>query len=316
MTTSIFDTWAQYVVAVLKAESELTANLTAHPTLIGDAREFIVESVLKRILPPTYEIGRGQIVDSFGNRSRQIDIVIARSDSPSLTLPGGDKIYLIESVLATLEVKSFLGAEHLVEALKNCASVADLVPGLHGPSIATVLDKRNAARTAEGRVFHVNHLEFQRLSTLGYPATYVFGFKGYIENATALLKAIETWLQARDEKGNTTFLRHLPSLIATEGCFAFRNETPFNVSPDDPEQAPTHYPAGSDPNPLRLLVFHLLNTLFAKMPWAPDIEGLRMEPRGYLAKMRSGDYENGITFPESAHFREVVEAEKKKTEEG
>lgn len=314
MPEPVFDSWANYVVKVLKTESELAGSLTANPTLIGDAREAIVEGVLKRILPPAYEIGRGQIIDSSGGKSKQIDIIIARSDSPSLALPGGDKIYLIESVLAALEIKSHLDAGDLVEALDNCASVADLVPLVHGPTKRRVLRKRKIAQREDGTYFHKSYLEVQRLSTVGYPATYIFGFTGYIKKHKALLEALEAWLQERDAQAKTSFLRHLPSLIATEGCFAFRNDIPFEVYPADEKEEPTHYPAGKDPNPLRLLIYHLLNILFAKMPWAPDLEGLRMEPRGYLAQTQFEGYEGGLTFPEPGGYRQVVDAVDQKVE--
>lgn len=70
MPEPVFDSWANYVVEVLKTESLLAGSFTSNPTLIGDAREAIVEGVLKRILPPAYEIGRGQIIDSAGGKSR------------------------------------------------------------------------------------------------------------------------------------------------------------------------------------------------------------------------------------------------------
>jgi hypothetical protein len=307
MPESVFNSWANYVVEVLKTESDLAGSLTSHPTLIGDAREAIVQNVLKRILPPAYEIGRGQIVDSSGAKSKQIDIIIARSDSPSLPLPGGDKIYIVESVMATLEIKSRLNEEGLVQALDNCASVAELVPLLHGPTKRRVLRKRKIAQREDGTYFHERYLEFQRLTTVGYPATYIFGYKGYIRKPAALLEAVEGWLQKRDAQARTSYLRHLPSLIATEGCFAFRNDIPFQVSPTDEKDEPTHYPAGTDANPLRLLIYHLLNVLFARMPWAPDLEGLRMEPRGYLAEMPFGGYEGGLTFPEPPGYRQAAD---------
>ena len=142
---------------MLIAESNLAGRLVGHPVLIGDAREFIIENVLKRILPPAYEIGRGQVIDSDENKSNQIDIVIARSDSPALALPGGDKLYLIESVLATIEVKSHLDAETLSEALNNCASVADLNPCVHGPSKEEVLNNRKIGMKPDKSFYHKDY---------------------------------------------------------------------------------------------------------------------------------------------------------------
>lgn len=301
---AIFDTWAKYIVGVLKAESDCAANLVGHPVLIGDAREFIIENVLKRILPPAYEIGRGQIIDSDDKKSRQLDIVIARSDSPALALPGGDKLYLLESVLATIEVKSHLDAETLTDALYNCASVADLNSCVHGPSKAEVLAKRHIRTKPDSTFYHKDYIEVMRLSSIGYPATYVFGFKGYKERYDDLLAAVSAWIDSRWRDDKDVHLRHLPAVISAEGCFAARNESPFAATPTDPAQKPAHYIVGNDETPLRMLVFHLLNTIFAKLPWGADIEGLKMEPRRYLAQMQSFKYDSGITFAEPENYHQ------------
>jgi len=62
------------------------------------------------------------------------------------------------------------------------------------------------------------------------------------------------------------------------------------------------------------LIYHLLNTLFVKMPWAPDLEGLRMEPRGYLAQTQFEGYEGGLTFPEPEGYRQPVEPSNQEAE--
>jgi len=92
---AVFDDWAKFTVRVLDAESALAKALVDHPVLLGDARETIIRGILTRILPSAFEIGRGQVVDSNGKKSNQIDIVIARRDSPALSLPSGDKVYPI-----------------------------------------------------------------------------------------------------------------------------------------------------------------------------------------------------------------------------
>jgi len=97
-----------------------------HGGELGDARESFIQGVLQQILPSTHEIRRGEIVDNLGKHSRQTDIAIAARDFPALALPSGSKIYLIEAVHATVEVKSELDGYTLSEALENCASVGDL----------------------------------------------------------------------------------------------------------------------------------------------------------------------------------------------
>jgi hypothetical protein len=110
---SVFDDWAEYVVDILQAESKHAGSLVQHAVLLGNAREALIQGVLARIVPNAYEIGSGVLTDSYDKRSKQIDVVIARRDSPALTLAGGAKVFLIESVIATIEVKGHLSPKTL-----------------------------------------------------------------------------------------------------------------------------------------------------------------------------------------------------------
>lgn len=290
---SIFDEWAQYAADILKAESAYTGGLTEHGTLIGDARETLIQIVLSRILPSAYEIGRGQIVDSLGNRSKQIDIIIARRDSPSLSLLSGAKIYLIESVLATIEVKSKLEGgvdKTLYEGLDNCASVADLMPQVDAKSLAPLKD---ALIQKEGEPDSLMDLKRHRYELNGRPSTYIFGFTGYKESYTHLAQAIQDWWTTRIGEGKALAMRHVPSVIAGEGCVAFRNAAPFEVTYDPEKQTCLAY-AGNEETPLRMLISHLLITLHSKTPWMPDLSGLKMEPRVYIQQMEGFSYEYAL----------------------
>jgi hypothetical protein len=115
--TAIFDSWAKYITDILNQESELAGSILKHGGELGDARESLISGVLQRIIPGIYEIGTGEIVDYQNNHSKQIDIIIARKDFPSLLLPSGSKVYLVESVLATIEVKNRLNSETLPQAI-------------------------------------------------------------------------------------------------------------------------------------------------------------------------------------------------------
>ncbi|MEK6301494.1 MAG: DUF6602 domain-containing protein [Acidobacteriota bacterium] len=296
----IFNDWAQFSAYLVEAESNFNKALVDHPVLLGDARETIIRNVLMRILPSAFEIGRGKVVDSDGNESNQIDIVIARRDSLAFALSSGDKLYPVEAVLATIEVKSTVTKRALRQALNNCASIADLNPYVHGPSRWALDKKLGINKTTKGTWYHEDYLELQRYWLKAYPATYVYGFKGY-KKVHDLAIAVEQWMGEREKwmmkqgrvkkvKNMNRELRlvHLPSVIVTQRCFGCRNAPPFKVTPDKEHEQPCHFSFGKleekEP-PLRILVQHLLATLFAKMPWLPDIEGLRMEPRRYIEEI-------------------------------
>jgi hypothetical protein len=294
---SIFDEWAQYAVEILKAESTYAGGMTEHGTLIGDAREALVQMVLSRILPSAYEIGRGQVVDSQGNKSKQIDIVIARRDSPALTLLSGAKIYLVESVLATIEVKSKLAGgpkSTLFDALDNCASVVDLMPQVDGKSLAPLkqeLEKKDDEPNS------LTNLKKHRYELNGRPATYIYGFTGYKESYTDLAQSIQNWWVSRHEElqkeGKNMAMRHIPSLVTCEGCFATRNAAPFEL-PFDPDKQTCLGYVGKEETSLRMLIAHLLITLHSKTPWSPDLAGLKMEPRVYIEQMKTYNSELGF----------------------
>lgn len=78
----------------------------------GMEREHFLNNFLKEVMPPSYRFGCGDITDSFGNKSGQVDVVIENAYFPSLTLSvGGPRLYLAESVAAALEVKSDISSQ-------------------------------------------------------------------------------------------------------------------------------------------------------------------------------------------------------------
>lgn len=124
MTFSIID-YGRRLESVLQAQRDMSAIL-AHHGERGDAREFFVEAILKRFLPPNVVIGSGEIVDGAGHRSNQQDLLLYRSNFPVMDSLAGAHIYLVEGVLATIEVKSILTGSEVERATKNIGSVKAL----------------------------------------------------------------------------------------------------------------------------------------------------------------------------------------------
>lgn len=83
-----------------------TKKGVSHPTTKGDASELNWINVLKKYLPTRYHVDKGHILDSNGNLSEQIDVVIYdRHYSPFLFNEDGVLYFLAESVYAVFEVK-------------------------------------------------------------------------------------------------------------------------------------------------------------------------------------------------------------------
>ena len=75
--------------------------------VMGVLRESLIESFLEPMLMPPYKAGTGIVTDSKGHQSGQCDIVIwDDSIFRPLYSARGAGIYLIESVVAVMEVKS------------------------------------------------------------------------------------------------------------------------------------------------------------------------------------------------------------------
>ena len=88
------------------------AAISGHPTLQGSPRELFVKHFLREHLNSNVAIGSGEIIDANskpGERRNQHDIVIYKKNYPKLNFGGGETdVFLIESVIATIEVKSTL----------------------------------------------------------------------------------------------------------------------------------------------------------------------------------------------------------------
>ena len=78
----------------------------------GREREQFVDEFLCKVLPPAYRIGSGDVIDSFGNKTGQQDIVVEFSFLPTMpAIAGKERLYLAEGVAALVEVKSNLTNE-------------------------------------------------------------------------------------------------------------------------------------------------------------------------------------------------------------
>lgn len=182
---SVIHDWLDRLEKIIEEEARL-AGLFQHSTLIGTAREFIIQNILKRCLPPVIHYGSGKIFDSNGNYSKQIDLVIFDSRFPCLEINNGAGLYPIEGVIATVEIKSTITKGAIKDALNNQSSVQDLTPKFINStsiikSIRAIIDKGVAKDIAEREVAY----SF-------CPSTYIFSFNSKIRKK-ALANSIYDW---------------------------------------------------------------------------------------------------------------------------
>lgn len=88
--------------------------------VLGVLRESLIESLLEPLLMPPYRAGAGVVIDSQGHQSGQCDIIIwDDSIFRPMYAARGAGVYLIESVVATIEVKSTLKRDSFVQAIQR-----------------------------------------------------------------------------------------------------------------------------------------------------------------------------------------------------
>jgi hypothetical protein len=98
-----------------------------HPGSKGDASERVWLSLFQKYLPQRYQAEKAHVVDSNGNVSQQIDMVIFdRQYSPFIFICEDEKFIPAESVYAVFEAKQTINLAHVGYAREKVTSVRKL----------------------------------------------------------------------------------------------------------------------------------------------------------------------------------------------
>ncbi|HEC38204.1 hypothetical protein LCGC14_1704800 [marine sediment metagenome] len=109
---------------ILLAEYKRTVGQEASDNL-GANREFLCNAFLLKVLPIKLTLASGEIWDSKGNKTGQLDTIISRNDAPKLTF-GERDTFLAEGVFSVIEIKSNLTRQKLNEAGRQLQKVKSL----------------------------------------------------------------------------------------------------------------------------------------------------------------------------------------------
>jgi hypothetical protein len=113
--------------AQLAAAMAAASKLTVHGPTIGDASEAGWRTMLEDFLPRRYAVKKAFVVDSKGNQSLQLDVVVHDRHFTPLFWEIDNAVFLpAESVYAVFEVKQELNLGYLREAGQKVASVRRL----------------------------------------------------------------------------------------------------------------------------------------------------------------------------------------------
>jgi hypothetical protein len=313
-TGLIFERWAEHITQILREESKLVGELVNQPTLIGDAREALVKGVLERILPSAYEIGTGQVIDSHGNKSNQMDVIIARRDFPALRMPSGYAQYPVEGVIATIEVKSELDSKTLPLALDNCYSMGALRPVVERHGVAAMLNRisERAGRelfrfSDDGELILYNHGDGvwgpafspiqQQIETAPRPESYIFGYRGYKSSVPDFGQALLDWLAKKIAEKDAMHLAFVPSAIIGEGCVAMRNQYSAGINNTTKTWPLLLVKKKPDPNPLGTFIVVLLRKIQQSVSVAPNADGLRPSLKAYIENPKEEEVTGIFNMP-------------------
>ncbi len=85
----------------------------------GTSNENAFGDFVRQYLPRRLEVGNGEVIDSYGNRSGQADIIIVNEDHPFTFTPNKPGLFFIEGVLSVGEIKTVLTTQELKNTLNN-----------------------------------------------------------------------------------------------------------------------------------------------------------------------------------------------------
>ena len=120
--------------AVLLLSKYKRSKLQNASANLGSNRELFCNEFLNHVLPPRLKVERGEVWDSKGKRSGQLDTIIMRDDMPSLEF-GNSNAYLAEGLFSAIEIKSNLTRQKLIEAINTLKPLKTLTLHSEGLTI-------------------------------------------------------------------------------------------------------------------------------------------------------------------------------------
>ena len=118
---------------VLAVQLELSAKSITHDGVMGEVNEQHFIDFLRRHLPARYQVDKGIVIDSLGNTSDQIDIIIFDHQyTPTLLDQQAHRFIPAEAVYCVLEAKPRISKQYLAYA----ADKAESVRVLHRTSVS------------------------------------------------------------------------------------------------------------------------------------------------------------------------------------
>jgi hypothetical protein len=106
------------------------SNIFSSGVSKGRAREIFIHEFLQKHLPSRLVIKRGEIIDSVGNKSGEVDAIIVDHESVAYNI-GGEHFVSAEAAVAGIEIKSDLTGDELKNAVEKTCLIKKLSRSKH-----------------------------------------------------------------------------------------------------------------------------------------------------------------------------------------
>ena len=159
-------------------EKSFSELFKVHPKLPNHSenrialRLYFIMNYIQKFIPTTIDIGDGEIIDFTGRKSSSQDIILYRSNYPVFTLSDNHESYLLEGVIATIEILSMKDPIQLTQPFMNSASVKNLKPAKHN-------------------ILANNSQDYMELKLRTMPKTFIFSFT-HTTNQDAFVNLYQT----------------------------------------------------------------------------------------------------------------------------
>jgi hypothetical protein len=116
----------KYFEAVMSAKLKLIREKYRHSGNKGSGVEQEVRAFLREWFPRTYQIGHGEVIDTNGLISGQLDVVVTNEHHPCIQEEAGAGQFMIEGVACAAEAKTNLTSGELRKAIDSCEKIKEL----------------------------------------------------------------------------------------------------------------------------------------------------------------------------------------------
>ena len=213
-----------------KLENLIESQRDGNTDIKGSVRESFVNLILSEILPVTYRVSQGEIIDILENRSGQMDIVVEYPFLPSIPFETGidQRLFLAEGVALTIEVKSDFTRQY-EQVLKKAQKLIKLEP-----KVGDVFTNTYNRFDEEGNIIDYNPSAEIHLGAGRYCIPlYVITFNGY-DDPTKYKSFLESYnfiegiFDIKNRVYCSRYYKYNP-LIGPEALFAFISEMFFDI---------------------------------------------------------------------------------------